>query len=273
MRSQLVILFFALGLSACSNESEPSGTKPLSVGLFDLASAEIVDLSYTYDESTLYWPTSPSSFELQEIHKGPTDAGFFYSANLFTTPEHGGTHLDAPIHFGEEGWAADEIPLDRLIGPAVVIDVSHKAAEVPDYRLQPSDVEAWETENGRVPADAILLLRTGWGARWPDRKAYLGDDTLGDASNLHFPSFGEESARQLIHERGVAVLGVDTASIDYGPSQTFLVHQVAAAANVPALENLANLDRLPATGAWVFALPMKIGGGSGAPVRIAAVVP
>ncbi len=244
-----------------------------SASALDLATATIVDLSHAYDETTLYWPTSPSAFELETLHHGPTPAGFFYSANALATPEHGGTHLDAPIHFGEGGWTAGEIPLDRLIGPAAVIDVSAQAAEDLDYRLTVEDVRAWEARHGDVAEGTIVLVRTGWSSRWPDRLAYLGDDTPGDASNLHFPGCSEEAARYLAEERRVAVVGIDTASIDYGPSQFFLAHQVLAAANVAVLENVANLEGLPAIGAWVVALPMKISQGSGGPVRIAALVP
>jgi len=242
-------------------------------GAFDLATAEIVDLSYAYDESTLFWPTSPSRFALEVLAFGPTAGGYFYSANALSTPEHGGTHLDAPIHFAEGGWATDEIPLERLVGPAVVIDVSRQAEADADYRLSREDVLAWEGEYGRIAADTIVLLRTGWGQFWPEAEEYLGDDTPGDASNLHFPGFGESAARLLVEDRGVAMIGVDTASIDYGPSTDFIVHQIANGANVPALENVASLDQLPETGAWIVALPMKIGGGSGGPARIIALVP
>ncbi|MEM6794204.1 MAG: cyclase family protein [Acidobacteriota bacterium] len=238
-----------------------------------LEGAQLVDLTYTYDESTIYWPTSPSQFDLEELAYGQTAGGYFYASNSLCTPEHGGTHLDAPIHFAADRQTADQIPLERLFSPAVVIDVSPRAAADPDYRLTAEDVLAWETEHGAVPEGSIVLLRTGWGKRWPDRKAYLGDDTPGDASNLHFPSFGEASARLLVIERRVAVLGVDTASIDHGPSTDFIVHQIAGQADVPGLENVANLESLPPTGAYVVALPMKIGGGSGGPVRIVAVLP
>ena len=239
----------------------------------DLADYRPVDLSYAFDEDTIYWPTSPSAFELTELHHGPTEGGYFYAANSLCTPEHGGTHLDAPIHFGEGKHTADQIPVDQLMGPAVVIDVAEKAAADADYRLSAEDVTAWEAEHGQVPAGAMVLLRTGWGDRWPDRKSYLGDDTPGDASNLHFPSYGEDAARLLVDERKVAALGVDTASIDYGPSTEFKVHQVAAAANVLGLENIAHLREVPATGAWLIALPMKIAGGSGGPLRAVALVP
>jgi len=118
-----------------------------------------------------------------------------------------------------------------------------------------------------------VLLRTGWSSRWPDKRAYLGDDTPGDASHLHFPSYGAEAARLLV-DRGAAVLGVDTASVDHGPSKDFLVHRILGAANVAGLENVTNLDRLPPTGAWVVALPIKLAHGSGAPpARVVALVP
>ncbi len=251
---------------------EETGT-PAPAGLEALAQARLVDLTYAFDKDTIYWPTAPTNFELEELSYGPTAAGFFYSAYAFRTPEHGGTHLDAPIHFAEGRHTVDQIPLESLVGPGVVIDVSPQATADPDYRLTVADVQAWEAEHGAVPAGALVLLRTGWGRYWPDRLTYLGDDTPGNADRLHFPSYGAEAARLLVEERQVAVLGVDTASIDHGPSKDFPVHQVANGANVAGLENVAHLDQLPATGAWIVALPMKIAGGSGGPVRIVALLP
>ncbi|HSK74870.1 MAG TPA: cyclase family protein [Thermoanaerobaculia bacterium] len=239
----------------------------------DLKGARLVDLTHPFDEKTIYWPTSPSSFQLNRLAFGKTEGGYFYASNAFCTPEHGGTHLDAPIHFAEGRRTMEQIPLEQLIAPAVVIDVSAKAAADPDYRLTAEDVRAWEAKHGAVPQGAIVLLRTGWGKRWPDRKRYLGDDKPGDASNLHFPSYGAEAARLLVEQRKVGALGVDTASIDHGPSKDFIVHQIANGANVFGLENVASLEEVPETGAWVIALPMKIAGGSGGPVRIVALVP
>jgi kynurenine formamidase len=239
----------------------------------DLKGFRVVDLTYPFDEKTIYWPTSPTSFQLERLSYGKTEGGWFYASNSFCTPEHGGTHLDAPIHFGEGKRTADQIPVEQLIAPAVVLDVSAKAAADSDYRLTLEDVLAWEKEHGKIPQGAIVLLRTGWGARWPDRKRYLGDDKPGDASNLHFPSYGAEAARTLVEQRKVGALGVDTASIDHGPSKDFIVHQIANGAHVPGLENIANLGEVPAAGAWVIALPMKIAGGSGGPVRVVALVP
>lgn len=239
----------------------------------DLSGSRVVDLTHPFDEKTIYWPTSPSNFQLNRLAFGKTEGGYFYASNAFCTPEHGGTHLDAPIHFAEGRRTMDQIPVEQLLAPAVVIDVSAKAAADPDYRLTAEDVRAWEAKHGAVPQGAIVLLRTGWGKRWPDRKRYLGDDKPGDASNLHFPSYGAEAARLLVEQRKVGAIGVDTASIDYGPSKDFIVHQIANGANVFGLENVANLEEVPETGAWVIALPMKIAGGSGGPVRIIALVP
>ena len=239
----------------------------------DWSSYDVVDLTHPLNDESVFWPTSPSRFALEQLAYGETAGGWFYSANAFSTPEHGGTHIDAPIHFDAKGQTVDQVPLARLMGAAVVIDIRTQVASDPDYRLTADDVAAFESEHGTIPPAAIVLLRTGWSDRWPDVKAYLGDDTPGDASNLHFPSFGPDAAAVLVKAREVAVLGVDGASIDYGASTNFMVHRIAASSNVPGLENLTNLDRLPPTGAMVIALPTKIEGGSGGPVRVVALVP
>ncbi|MDH3512279.1 MAG: cyclase family protein [Gammaproteobacteria bacterium] len=249
------------------------GATAVPAAALDVGDYRLVDLSHSFNTDTLYWPTSPSRFEKQQLAFGQTDGGWFYSANLVCTPEHGGTHLDAPVHFAAAGIATDEIPLQDLIAPAVVIDISAKAAADRNYRLSAADVLAFEARHGRIAAGTIVLLRTGWSRHWPDAKAYLGDDTPGDASRLQFPSYGAEAAQLLVIERQVALLGVDTASIDYGKSTDFRVHRIAAAQNVGGLENLNNLDELPANGFVVMALPMKIEGGSGGPVRVVALVP
>lgn len=239
----------------------------------DLAGQRIVDLSHAFGPRTLYWPTSPTKFRLDTLARGQTAGGYFYSANSLCTPEHGGTHLDAPVHFAERGRTASDIPLEQLAAPAVVIDISSQTAADRNYRLAARDVSNFEKEHGAIARGTIVLLRTGWSRFWPDAKAYLGDDTPGDASKLSFPGYGVDAAKQLIEERGVAALGIDTASIDYGRSTDFMVHRIAGANNVPGFENLTNLDQLPARGAIVIALPMKIEGGSGGPLRAIAFVP
>jgi kynurenine formamidase len=205
----------------------------------DLRDARVVDLTHPFDEQTVYWPNAPHGFRLESLSHGRTPAGFFYAANVLCAPEHGGTHLDAPIHFAEGGHTADQVPIDRLVAPAVVLDVSAAAAADADHRLTVGEVEAWERQHGRIAEGTIVLLRTGWSERWPDRKRYLGDDTPGETTHLHFPSYGAAAAALLVKDRRVAALGVDTASIDHGPARDFPVHQLAAAANVPGLENVA----------------------------------
>jgi kynurenine formamidase len=234
--------------------------------------SKLVDLTYPFDDSTLYWPTSTSGFRLEQLAHGPTPGGYFYAANHFCAPEHGGTHLDAPIHFAAHGLTADAVPLANLVGPAVVVDVSAAAARDTDYLVTRGDLEAFERARGALAPGTIVLLRTGWGSRWPDRRRYFGDDKPGDASNLHFPGAGEDAARALVARR-VAAVGIDTASIDHGPSKSFLAHQVLLGANIPVFENVASMDALPAKGALVIALPMKIRGGSGGPLRIMALLP
>jgi kynurenine formamidase len=265
------ILFLVTSLTAVSHAA--AGQPKTRTSTPDLRTAKVVDLTHAFDSDTIYWPTSPTKFELTTLTSGMTEGGWFYSANSFCAPEHGGTHMDAPIHFGRGRKTADQIAVRQLVAPAVVIDVVESAAADPDYRLSLPEVRAWEKKHGTIPGGAIVLLRTGWSKRWPDRKRYLGDDTPGDASNLHFPSYGAEAAGFLVHERRVGALGVDTASIDYGASKDFPVHRICAGADVPGLENLDSLADVPERGAWAVALPMKIAGGSGGPVRVIALVP
>jgi kynurenine formamidase len=261
----------SLFLAAAISLALLAGAGPAPAGL-DLGKARVVDLTHSFDEKTVYWPNSPTTFKLTKLADGPVEAGYYYRANSFCAPEHGGTHLDAPAHFAKNGWTADQVPVSKLVARAVVLDVTKQAAADPDYRLTAEDVRAWEKRNGQIPAGSIALLRTGWSSRWPDRKRYLGDDTPGETTRLHFPSFGKDSAELLVKERKVAALGLDTASIDYGQSKDFIVHQIANGANVPGLENLANLEQLPEAGAWIIALPMKIAGGSGGPLRAIALL-
>ena len=239
----------------------------------DLDAYRIVDLSHAYGENTLYWPTSPTAFEKETLAYGDSGAGYFYSAYTVCTPEHGGTHLDAPVHFFEGGASTADLPLGNLVAPAVIIDVADKADADRNYRVSAADVAAFEEEYGEIAAGTIVLARTNWSRHWPDAMTYLGDDTPGDATNLQFPGFGADAVRVLAEEREVAMIGIDTASVDYGKSQDFIAHRVGAAAGIANLENLTNLQELPPTGSYVIALPMKIEGGSGGPARVIALVP
>jgi len=234
----------------------------------------VVDLSHPYDASTVYWPTA-DGFELEVDFAGFTDNGFYYTANTFRTAEHGGTHIDAPIHFAEGRNTVDQIPLEQLMGQAVVIDVADRCADDPDYLVTIADLEQWETRHGGLPEGAIVLLRTGYEELWPDRLRYLGTEERGAeaVAKLHFPGLDADAARWLVANRSISAIGLDTASIDFGQSTHFESHQALFAADIPAFENLTNLHRLPATGFVVIALPMKIAGGSGGPLRVAAIIP
>lgn len=236
--------------------------------------ARWIDLTYPFNSQTIYWPTS-RGFSLEKVAEGITAAGYYYAANNISTAEHGGTHLDAPVHFAQGRHTTDQIPLEQLIGPAVVVDVAAKAAANADYLITVADLEAFEAEHGRIPPGAIVLFRTGWGSRWPDRERYLGTALSGEpaVSQLHFPGLDSAAARWLVTQRSIDAVGIDTPSIDYGQSSAFYSHRILFEANIPAFENLARLEQLPETGAYLIALPMKIEGGSGGPLRIVAVVP
>ena len=265
--------YAAIAMVAAACAAPPPEEAATPVGVEAVTSWRMIDLSHAYGGNTLYWPTDTKGFALETLAEGMTDGGYFYAAKEFATAEHGGTHLDAPVHFAEGGDDVASIPLDRLILPGIVVDVSEQAAADADYLVTASDVLAWEERHGPVPAGSAVLIRTGWAARWPDALAYLGDDTPGDATNLHFPGVGEDAARLLIEERAIGLLGIDTVSIDYGQSTDFIVHQIGGAAGIPNLENVGDLSEVPETGFLLAALPMKIEGGTGAPVRIVALVP
>ena len=263
-----LLVLSALTLLGCGAPPEP----PPPVGPAAVAGWRMVDLSHGYGESTLYWPTDTRGFQLDTLAEGMTPAGFFYAMKEFATAEHGGTHLDAPYHFAEGAAKVGQIPLSRLIAPGVVVDVRTGAEADPDYRASAEDIRAFEAEHGAIPAGAAVLFRTGWASRWPDPLSYLGDDTPGDAANLHFPGLGEDAMRLMV-ERGAGLVGIDTASVDHGPSQDFIVHQIGGAAGIPNLENVGDLSGIPPTGFLLIALPMKIEAGTGAPARIVALIP
>lgn len=233
---------------------------------------KLVDLTYPFSEDTLYWPTA-KPFHLEKVSEGQTSGGYWYSSYNYSGSEHAGTHLDAPFHFAEGKWTTEQIPLSQTIGPAAVIDVRRKADAHADYLLSIEDIRAWEKSNGRLPAGAIVLIHSGWGRYWGDRKRYFGTDQPGNDTDLHFPGVAPQAAEFLVKERRVKAVGIDTPSIDHGPSREFLAHRILGAANVPIFENVARLELMPPKGATLFAVPMKIKGGSGAPLRVFGLLP
>src|SRR2546425_4593603 len=238
-----------------------------------LPAGRIIDLSYPFDADTVYWPTA-ETFKLEKDFEGLTDKGYYYSAYRYAAAEHGGTHIDAPVHFAKGRNSVDQIPLEQLMGPAIVVDVTQQCAGNPDYLVRLDDFQKWEKQNGKIEKGMIVLLRTGFGKYYPDRKSYLGTDERGAAAvaKLHFPGLHPEAARWLTQNRAIKAIGLDTASIDYGQSTLFESHRTLFDKNIPAFENVANLDKLPSKGFSVIALPMKIKGGSGGPLRIVAIL-
>ncbi|MEY2806537.1 MAG: hypothetical protein RIR65_954 [Planctomycetota bacterium] len=239
-----------------------------------LDAARWVDLTHSFDEETIYWPNNPFGFELAVQFQGRTPGGWYYSSNSLRAPEHGGTHLDAPVHFHEGGHATDQIPLEQLVGVGCVVDVSGRVGEDADYLVSIADVQAWEQRHGRIPEGAIILLRTGWDRYYDDRVKCLGTPKKGTEAipELHFPGIDPRLAQWLAAERRPKAVGLDTPSVDFGQSTDFQTHRIFAAHGICGFENVANLEQLPARGAFIVALPMKIAGGTGGPLRIVAVL-
>ena len=233
-----------------------------------------VDLTHDLASDSIFWPTG-ETFRLTTMADGMTEKGYYYASNSYSGNEHGGTHIDAPVHFAQGRWTVDQIPLDRLIGGAVVVDVSAACAANADYQVTQADFEAWERTHGAIEPGTIVLIRTDFAKRWPDARAYLGTDERGDAAvaKLHFPGLHPDAARWLAETRQIKSVGLDTASIDYGQSTLFESHRRLYERNIPAFENLTGLGVLPPRGATVYALPIKIKGGSGGPLRAVAVIP
>lgn len=262
------VLGFGLLISCASEKKEELDLVP------SISDLEWIDLSYSFDSTTLYWPNNPDGFQHRVDAEGVTDLGYYYSSYTILTPEHGGTHLDAPIHFYENGETVDQLPLSKLTGKAVMIDVSSQALNNRDYLIDSVAILSWEAEHGKIPEQSIVLFRTGYGKFYPDREAYFGTAKVGVEAipELHFPGIQPETSIWLAMERQVKAVGLDTPSLDYGQSKDFAAHQALMENQIPGFENVANLDLLPATGIYVIALPMKIKDGSGGPLRIIAAV-
>ena len=263
--STVIVVLMCATFTGCNSPQIPESTKR------SLDESKFVDLTHPFDENSIYWPNA-QKFRWEKESWGPSPGGFWYTAARYSASEHGGTHLDSPIHFGEGRETVDELTLSKLIGPALVVDIASKCASNPDYLLSASDLTDWEKQHGQIEPASIVLVRTGWDKHWPDKKSYLGSDVAGDITNLHFPGISRE-AGEILRDRKVDGIGIDTASIDYGASKDFIVHQILNGAGIYGLENLYKLNELPARGATIMSLPMKIKGGTGAPARVVAILP
>src|SRR6202451_1088487 len=261
----LAIMLHATAPQTFGQKNKTAGPEDLLRGA-TTGSTRIVDMTYAINGKLPAWPGDEKTFEAQIVATPEKDG---YLARSFWTLEHYGTHMDAPAHFPPGKEFLDQIPVTHLFAPAVVIDVREEAGKDPDYRLRVMRVEKWEALHGRIPTGAVVLLRTGWASRWPDQARYRNMDSAGV---MHFPGFSVEAAKLLI-ERGAVALGIDTLSIDYGPSKDFEVHRVTLPAGLYQLENLANMDQLPEAGAFLISAPINLEGGSGGPVRVFAILP
>lgn len=269
MAKQLMngLVLSLLLVNAGCNVSQPRLDHPT------LEHSRLIDLTHAFGADTIVWPTE-HDFRLVVQQEGETPGGYYYASNRLELAEHGGTHIDAPIHFSRGGQKLDEIPLERLVGTGVRIDVSAQCARDRDYRITIQDFERWEATHGRIPDRAIVLLDTGFARSWPSRQDYLGTELRGPEGvrALHFPGVHPDAATWLVRERRIKAVGIDTASIDCGQSTHFEAHVALLSRNVPVFENLADFRALPNMGFEVIALPMKITGGTGGPLRIIAVV-
>jgi len=235
----------------------------------------LLDMTYPYDEDTIYWPTA-KPFHLEKVSWGISEGGWWYASNEFSASEHGGTHADAPIHFAQNGRTIDQIPLQEWIGPAAKIDVTEKCEKNRDYLLSVEDIETWEQKCGKIPDKAWIIMYTGIDTKYyPDKKKVLGTEKTGEEAipELSFPGFSVESVEFLLKNRDITGIAIDTPSIDCGKSKDFRVHQVLFSENKLALENIANLDKLPPSGAMLYVIPMLIKDGTGAPARVFAILP
>jgi kynurenine formamidase len=273
MKTAVFCATIFLILVSCDNKSK-SAQEPDSSIPTETFKRKLIDLSHVFSKETIYWVTA-EEFKLDTVYNGQTPKGYFYSANNYSAAEHGGTHIDAPIHFSKTGQSVDEIPLEKLFGKAIKIDISSKALANPDYLVSVEDLLDWEKkEKTTIPKGSIVLLQTGFSKYYPDKIKYLGTKNRGGnaVKELHFPGLSPAAAKWLVEKRTINAIGIDTPSIDYGQSEYFESHVTLLSKNIPVFENLANLDQLPNQGFEIIALPMNIKGGTGAPLRIIAIV-
>ncbi|OWF52073.1 uncharacterized protein LOC110448235 [Mizuhopecten yessoensis] len=234
---------------------------------------KMVDLSYELDSDAITWPFNPR-FNMSIMHRGMWGHAWLEN-NRIDLAEHTGTHADAPNHVaaGEGPWKNHQIPIERLAGPGVIIDVKAKAEANSDYRVTKDDIMAWETRNGRIPYGAVVLMNSGWQKYYPNYNAVFKTNNISDSTSYHFPSWHEDAIDWLISSRVVYCVGVDTPSTDYGQTDTFPVHLLLSKENIIGIESAAYLERLPESGSTIFVSLLKIRDGSGGPIRMFATLP
>jgi len=226
----------------------------------------VVDLTHTLDGQAPAYEVSDSPLYRAKTVATIDKDGYF--AREISLPEHFGTHLDAPAHFVPGLWTVDQIPVERFVAPLVVMDVTAGAKGNPDYQVSIADISKYEEAHGQIPMNAVVMAYTGWDSRWNSAKDYRNADASGV---MHFPGYSLDAAKFLVEARNALAVGIDTLSIDYGPSKDFPVHHYTLSHSLYQLENVANLSHVPASGSTVVVAPMKLENGSGSPVRILAL--
>src|ERR687886_319240 len=225
----------------------------------------VIHLSHVIDPEIPQWPGDPP-VEFETVAKLENDG---YYLRRFSLGEHSGTHMNAPNSFYPQGMSIDQYPAESLIAPAVVIDIRQQTATHPDYVLRLSDVLAWEQQHSQIPQKSVVLLFTGWQSKWLDKGAFFNQDASG---GMHFPGFGSEATQFLLKERQIAGIGIDTHGVDSGQDTTFAINRLVLEQPHIVLENLTNLDQLPAIGTILVMGILRLLGGSGSPVAVLALL-
>ncbi|KAL8581946.1 hypothetical protein ACOMHN_027928 [Nucella lapillus] len=229
---------------------------------------EVRDLTYSLNEQSVFWPGQPT-FSFNIILRGHFGAsGLWWEANDFGMEEHGGTHIDAPAHFSEGRWRTHQIPPSHLVGPGVVVDMTRQARLDEMYAVTTQDFLNWEEKHGRLPEGAVVLIKFGWGERYPDPLRVFNTDNPDDPSTYRYPGLHANTAQWLVDNRNLTALGVDTPSPDNPNTANFPAHTVLLGNDVLILEYVAYLETLPPRGFDVVIGVIKIEDGSGGPARI-----
>lgn len=270
--SAIVFSALAVALSVTAGVNQKTAARSETApqeGLLERAlkgQARLIDLTQPLSANAPTYAGERDALRYEKLTDIKKDG---YSSGALRVPEHFGTHVDAPDHFVSDRETVDRLELKRLIAPAAVIDVRSQVRNNPDHRLTAAEIKQWE-RNGAIPNGAAVLLLTGWGERYRDVAKYRNADAGGI---MHFPGFSEEAIEYLLKSQKVVALGIDTLSIDYGPSKSFAGHKLSHGGGLYHIENMANLDKLPARGAVIFVGPLPIEGGSGSPARVLAIAP
>lgn len=226
---------------------------------------DVVDLTHPFSPSLPVYP----GYKPVQVRARTTIAQDGFANNEVTFDEHTGTHVDAPSHFVTGATSGDRLPVDRLIAPLAVIGIADRAAKDADTLVSVDDLAQFEKRHGRIPAGAFVAMHSGWDARVGDSARFFNRDAKG---TMHAPGFSEPAARFLVTERDICGVGVDTLSLDAAAAQKFVAHLTILGAAKYGVEMLANLGRVPPSGATIIVGAPTHQGATGGPARVLALV-